>query len=171
VVPVRTERPGASGRSRSGSCLSSRAWGGSSWSYVVVKWPVIFILEGVLFRVPGRAAGLVFGGGQAAPGRALAQEPAQRGHPRIVSVGGWPRPRPDRRAQASIIMAMKCKSLKSNAAVPVWQPQHKTGHQANSTVCGCRNRLLVVRPVNELTFGILAISRGCGALAYVAALR
>src|ERR1700759_2427237 len=49
---------------------------------------------------------------------------------RIVSVGGWPGPRPGGRSQASITVAMRCRSLKSNVAVPVWYPNlgsHSTG--------------------------------------------
>src|ERR1700741_4594413 len=49
---------------------------------------------------------------------------------RIVSVGGWPGPRPGGRSQASITVAMRCRSLKSNVAILVWSPNlgsHSTG--------------------------------------------
>jgi hypothetical protein len=38
---------------------------------------------------------------------------------RMVLVGGWPGPRPGGRSQASITVAMRCRSLKSNVAVLV----------------------------------------------------
>ena len=38
---------------------------------------------------------------------------------RIVSVGGWPGPRSGGRSQASMTVAMRCRSLKSNTVVPV----------------------------------------------------
>src|SRR3954452_9028740 len=77
---------------------------------------------------------------------------------RIVSVGGWPGPRSAGRSQASITVAMRCRSLKSNAVVPVcWhrygKPQRGTADQGKSTLGSCENHLLGVAQRARETLG------------------
>src|SRR3954463_6104449 len=95
----------------------------------------------------GCATGLTRGGTQAAPGRALALDTRRSvATTRIVSLGGCPGPRLGRWSQASMTVAIRCKSLKSIAAIPVWCPrlrqsQRRTADQINSTLSSCENCL------------------------------
>src|SRR4051794_11763223 len=65
----------------------------------------------------------------------------------MVSLGGCPGPRLGGWSQASMTVAIRCKSLKSIAAIPVWCPrlrqsQRRTADQINSTLSSCENCLL-----------------------------